>query len=334
LALGSRDAGAEPTAADKETARSLLNTGDRKRDANDLQGALKAYRAADAIMGVPTTAIEVAKVEERLGLLVEARDSVLRVTRFPVSSNEPRAFQQARSTGERLAADLSSRIPSIQVKVRGAPLDDVTLEFDGALVPKAAASMARKVNPGQHSVIASAQGYLRATAKVVIAERETREIELRLWPAPSNASAQALPNNAIAPAEPVATPPPPTVVTSDDRPRGAPIGPLVYVGASVAAVGITVGTVAGLAVFGRKAEANKPCEQPAQPGCIGERTSTRQDAYRLATVSNISFGIGALGAAVTIFALMRSNRGQPHGTSDVSLDLMVKPGAAAIAGTF
>jgi hypothetical protein len=333
LALGSREAGAEPTAADKETARSLLNTGDRKRDANDLQGALKAYRAADAIMGVPTTAIEVAKVEERLGLLVEARDSVLRVTRFPVSSTEPRAFQQARAAAERLAADLSSRIPSIQVKVRGAPLDDVTLEFDGALVPKAAAWMARKVDPGQHSVVASAQGYLRATAKVVIAERETREIDLQLWPAPSNASAQTLPSNAIAPAEPIATPPPPTVVTSNDHPRGASIGPFVYAGASVAALGIAVGTIAGVAELGKAAEAKKVCEPPQDPACIGGRLDARQEAHHLATIANISLGIGALGAAVTIFALMRPNR-QAQGTSDVSLDLLVKPGAAAIAGTF
>jgi hypothetical protein len=59
----------------------------------------------------------------------------------------------------------------------------------------------------------------------------------------------------------------------------------------------------------------------------------RQEAHHLATIANISLGIGALGAAVTIFALMRPNR-QAQGTSDVSLDLLVKPGAAAIAGTF
>src|SRR5436190_23509399 len=55
---------AEPSAADKETARSLMDEGDRKFAAKDYKGALDAYQGAHAIMGVPTTGLEVAKAQE------------------------------------------------------------------------------------------------------------------------------------------------------------------------------------------------------------------------------------------------------------------------------
>ncbi|MBB1180651.1 hypothetical protein DSM05_16030, partial [Pseudomonas sp. FW305-3-2-15-E-TSA4] len=46
---------ADPTAADRETARTLMASGRTKRDAGDLNGALKDFAAADSLMGVPTT---------------------------------------------------------------------------------------------------------------------------------------------------------------------------------------------------------------------------------------------------------------------------------------
>src|SRR5690606_23504734 len=48
----------QPSLADRETARALMDEGDRKRDSGDLAGALKSYEAADALMRVPTTGID------------------------------------------------------------------------------------------------------------------------------------------------------------------------------------------------------------------------------------------------------------------------------------
>src|SRR4051794_38028802 len=78
-----RDAQADPTPAEKETARALLDEGDREVEKKHYEAALKAFLAADAIMNVPTTGIELAKTQVLLGQLVEARDSALRVTRLP-----------------------------------------------------------------------------------------------------------------------------------------------------------------------------------------------------------------------------------------------------------
>jgi hypothetical protein len=51
---------AEPSPGEKETARALMDEGDRKLSKQDLRGALQAYQGADQIMGVPTTGLEVA----------------------------------------------------------------------------------------------------------------------------------------------------------------------------------------------------------------------------------------------------------------------------------
>src|SRR5687768_9838148 len=103
VALSPLQAGAQPSAADKETARSLMNQGDTARDEQDYRAALKAYEAADAIMRVPTTGLAVARMHEKLGQLLEARDKALAVARIPAGATEPAAFTTARNEAEQLA---------------------------------------------------------------------------------------------------------------------------------------------------------------------------------------------------------------------------------------
>src|SRR3954469_7244655 len=87
------DAGAaEPKAAQKKIARGLLDEGRAKDERGDHKGPLESFRAADNLMHVPTTALEVARQEIALGLLVDARDTLLRVRRSPVNPGEPAVF--------------------------------------------------------------------------------------------------------------------------------------------------------------------------------------------------------------------------------------------------
>src|SRR5262245_59359639 len=108
---------AQPTAAERDSARNLMEQGDTKRDKGDLQGALKAFEAADAIMRVPTTGLEVARVQVELGKLVEARETLGRLLRIPIRPNEPAPFLGARRAAEQLANELSARIPTMTVAV-------------------------------------------------------------------------------------------------------------------------------------------------------------------------------------------------------------------------
>ena len=91
---------AEPSAADKARATQLMDDGFDYREKKDEQSALKAFGAADTLMNVPTTAIEVARSQAALGMLVEARDTAARVTKMPVRAKEPAPFMQARKEAE------------------------------------------------------------------------------------------------------------------------------------------------------------------------------------------------------------------------------------------
>ena len=69
------------SAADRETARALMKRGDTAFDAADYRAALEAYETAHGIMQVPSTGVALARTQEKLGLLLEARNTVLAVAR-------------------------------------------------------------------------------------------------------------------------------------------------------------------------------------------------------------------------------------------------------------
>jgi hypothetical protein len=117
--------GGEPTEAEKESARVLLDEGDARIEQADLEGALRAYEAADVVMHVPTTGIEVAKTLERLGRLAEADRAARGVIEHPQPADEPVEFSEARRQAqalrERIAIHIAPPPPPAPV-VAPAPL--------------------------------------------------------------------------------------------------------------------------------------------------------------------------------------------------------------------
>lgn len=172
---------AEPTSADKETARHLLKEGDEKFEARDFAGALKAYQAAHAIMQVPTTGLSLAKAQIERGLLVEARDTLLQVARSTKEPGETPAFSRARDEATALAQRLAERIPSLTLVVEGAPSDaSVDVAIDGVAVPEAASGAPRKVNPGAHALTAYAKGFKPVSRSVNLREGDNEKVALKL----------------------------------------------------------------------------------------------------------------------------------------------------------
>src|ERR1700679_951302 len=112
LTLSAR-ASAEPSAAERDTARGLMAEGRSDRENGDLQDALRAFLGADAIMHVPTTGLEVARTQAALGLLVEAWNTALRVSRTSARPGEPAPFHVARQAAVVLKGEMEARVPSL-----------------------------------------------------------------------------------------------------------------------------------------------------------------------------------------------------------------------------
>ncbi len=184
---------AEPSAADRETARTLMKQGDTKAASKDFAGALKDYQAAHAIMQVPSTGLSLAKTQIELGLLVEARDTLLGIARLPKPVVEAPPLAKAREEAGPLAQKLAERIPSLSISIDGPPAGSAQVTVDGAAVLPDTLGTPRKVNPGQHTVVAAAQGFQNATRTVTVKEGETAQVAIRLIPGAGGAPIAEMP---------------------------------------------------------------------------------------------------------------------------------------------
>src|SRR5882724_11625185 len=119
LLSGSALAHAQPSAAQKETARGLMAEARELRDRGDLAGALKRFSAADSIMGVPTTGFEVAATQAQLGQLVEARETLRHVLAIAPGADDPEPFNEARSKARALDQQLLARLGALRFDVSG-----------------------------------------------------------------------------------------------------------------------------------------------------------------------------------------------------------------------
>lgn len=273
---------AEPSLSDRETARSLMDDGDAKRDKNDLKGALKSYEAADAIMHVPTTGLEVAKTQVQLGLLLEARETMGRVLRTLPKPGEPPAFATARKQVEQLNTEVGARIPSVIVQIANAePGQPVVVVFDGEVVPPAAASAPRKVNPGKH-VVQARSGSLDKSEEIVVAEKETKTVTIDLKAASVATTAQ----------------PPP----EDTTPGKSPLPKiLVFGGFGLGVVGVAIGTITGLSSISKVDDVKKDCNGNS---CPPSREDDLDSARSLGTVSTIAFIAGGIGIGAGVLGLV------------------------------
>jgi len=179
--FSSRPALAEPSPADKETARTLMKEGDAKFAAHDYPGAMKAYEAAHAIMQVPSTGLALAKAQIERGLLVEARDTLLQVMRTTREAGEPAAYGKAREESGPLAMQVSDRIPSLTITVEGPPSGtQLDVSIDNVAVPAAALGAPRKVNPGAHAIVAAAPGFKTTRKNLALKEATNEKVVLKL----------------------------------------------------------------------------------------------------------------------------------------------------------
>jgi hypothetical protein len=274
-----------PTAAEKETARGMMDAGHAQRDAGHHEAALAQFQGADAIMHVPTTGIEVAREQLALGHLVEARDAVQAVLRTPATDREPEAFRLARKAAVALDEDLVKRIPALQIHVVGNPTE---VTIDGRAIPLAALVAPFKVNPGHHVIVATT-GTADARQETEVAEGGTAAVELI-------APAAAAEPDATRPADEAA----PTDSVAGARPSAA-VPWLRWGGFGLAAVGIGVGSVTGVMAISSKSSAEKGCVN----GMCPPSTWNDIDAARTSsTISTIAFSAAGAGAVLAVVSYL------------------------------
>jgi hypothetical protein len=319
LACLAGTAGAQQTsAAARETARTLMDEGDKHRDAGNLKAALKSYEAADTIMKVPTTGLEVARAQAALGMLVEARESLARIAQSTPKAGEPAPFAAARKAADTLSTELGARIPSVTISINGAdPTQPLLITIDGANIALGEASSGRRVNPGRHVIVVKS-GSVEKQDEINIAERTSKTLTFDLDDKRTNGTTWS------------------SDAPRDDAKARARI--LMFGGFGLAIVGVGVGTVTGAMSLSKTSDLEDSC--PANrcpPGSQGEIDS----AKTLGTVSTVAFVAGGIGLGAGIVGLVLSmshskNRpmGEPTAIGGVRLAPVLAPSYAGLGGTF
>jgi hypothetical protein len=242
--------------------------GREKRDKNDLAGALEAFKQADAIMHVPTTGYEVAKTQQALGKLLEARATVDAIAKLPASPNDPAPFAEARSKAEALGKELDAKLGHVRIK---SATPGASVKLDDA---PAAVDTPMTVLPGKHVV-----GDGESRVDVSVAPGETKDVTV---------GAAKLPAPVVT-SEPPPSPPPPSKST---------IPMLSLIGFGVGAAGLVVGSITGVMAISAESDLAKECGDAKK--CKPAQQDDLDSAKTKATISTVGFIVAGVGIAVGV----------------------------------
>ena len=315
---------AEPSAADRETARTLMQQGRELRAKGELKEALKRFQAADEIMHVPSTGLEVARSQVAIGQLVEARDTIAAIRRMPPKPNEPTPFKEAREKAEELDTSLNGRVPALSISIKGgAPGESPTVSIDGEALPPGVLGLPRAVDPGHHVIVARTAG-AEAKEEVDVHEGDQKPVELTLVAVTTPGGAEEHP------AEGGAAPEAPASASRSHAPTL-----LTWTGVGVAGIGLIAGTVGGVMSLSKKSALQGECTN----GICGPTSYADYDAANTyATISTIGFiaaGVGGVVAAVTLLVGHREAGAAPSPpAAGVKIEPSIGLGVAGVRGTF
>jgi hypothetical protein len=313
---------AAPTAAERETARRLMDEGKERTRAGEKERAVEAYRKAHDLMKVPTTGVALAKAHLAVGHLVEARDVALEVARMPHENGEPSIFEKARKEAKELEANVKPRIPTVRIVVKGGPATKVSVDAGEVAVLLLGEPVA--MNPGKHAIAAWNADAVETRADVDLAERDAKEIELTL-PTANPVVVATMPelrrSSGAAP---------PKVGGSE---RSGVANVLIVSGFGVALAGLAVGGVTGALTLSKAGTVKGQCENGI---CDPQAKADLDSASSLATVSTIGFAVAGAGALCGVIGLLlpRTKTESALHSTERRAAVWIGPGNLGARGSF
>jgi len=283
----------DPVAAD-----TLFRQGRAAIKAGNIEEGCTSIAESYRLDPAPGTLLNVADCAERLGKLATARQRYLDLTEMLPAADPRRALAQ------RKLKELEPRIPRLLLRLTDGSPEAVQVFRDGVAMGAAALGVSLPVDPGKHTIEVRAFGHEVARSEVLLAEGEQREVSIQVGPR----SAVPTASSAI----PSAPPPPSASSPAAEAPSAWPAwtpGPVAHGGGARTAGwvltgvgGLSVGAslVLGLQVLDRKATAEAHCKDKR---CDPEGIKAGRSGSTLATISTVTFALGALAAGAGVYLL-------------------------------
>jgi hypothetical protein len=313
-------AAAEPSEADRASARALAAEGYDALERKDYAKAVDRFRHADALVHAPTISVDLARSLVGLGRLVEASERYQLVLREGLPKNAPASWKKALDDAQAEAADLEPRLAWIVIHVMG-PLDpEVTI--NGDKVPEGAIGARRAADPGSCTVRATADGFEPEEQTIALQEGGEQTVTLVLKRAPAGPKPAAEPQAGPAQATPA-------------KPDNSRIPAWVAYG--VGGAGLIVGSITGVLALGAHSNLEAECPsgecQPHDDAEHAQMSSELSRYHTFGTISGIGFGVAIAGAATGTVLLLTGSKEKSR-PAKAAIWPELGPGKVGVAGRF
>lgn len=273
---------AQPSEADRATARALALEGHAALQKQDYATAADRFGRADALVHAPTLVVDWARALQGLGRFVEAQEKYELVLREGVDGSSPKSWQRALEDAKQELDALKPRLAWITVILKEP--GEANVEIDGVAVPPAAVGVKRAADPGFPEVTVTADGYEPFKQTVTVGPGEEKSIEVTL----------------IKLHEEVAAPPRATDAYRPRQGTGAH-RVLTYVAFGVGGAGVIAGGVSGAMALKKRADLKSECMGDVCSSKSAKKISTY---HTYGTVSAAALGVGGLGLATGLVLLL------------------------------
>jgi len=302
------------TDLERSTARDAANSGRVAFDAGQYEKAIDQFSRAEQLVHAPPHLLFLARAQAKLGKLVAARETYLKVTREPLKPNAPKAFSDAQAAAEQELAAVMARLPYVTVTLQGAPADGVSVDMDGTTLPAAMIGIPLPTDPGQHVFKANgAASGEPVTVNIVEAAKQT--VVLKVQPTGASGAPPVAVGAPIAPGAGTTSEP----VADDRSQHGSGLRIASYASFGVGAVGLGLGTVFLLKAKSSNDDAGKLFDQCVAMNSSGncgplrdEYEAKNSDAKTQNAIGITSMVVGGVGVAagVTFLILDARNSGR------------------------
>ncbi len=339
IALATADAQAQGTESDKVTAEALFEDGRKLVADKKYADACPKFADSERLDPSAATLLNLANCWEKLGRAATAWATY----KEAASSANAAGRKDYVTAAERHADSLAPTLARLTINV-GAPIDGIQVRRDGVNVDRAEWAIAIPIDPGSHTLSASAPGHKDWSAVVEVPQNGAQVIAtvppLEAAPVEMAATTAPAPGAPAGPAAPVAsvgaepaTPSAPNPVGSGSAQR---IAGWVVSGLGVAGVAIGAGFLV-LAKNKYNDSVDHDCEAaPNQNVCSQPGLDERSDARSAGDIATVAFVVGgaAIVGGVALWLTAPGGTKNRETGNATTLVLMPTLGGAALKGAW
>jgi len=330
------------TDLERATARDAAQAGRDAYDAGHYEQAIDSLSRAEQLVHAPTHLLFMARAQAKLGKLVAAHETYLKITRETLAPKAPKAFVDAQAAAAQEQPAVDARLPSVTVRVVGVGAGSASIEMDGTALPSAMIGLPLPADPGQHAFKASAPGAVSDPVSLTVTEGAKQSVTLTL-----RASAAGAPSAAAAGVTPAgaglaAGNEPPAV----DSTHAGGLRAASYVSFGVGAVGLGLGTFFLLKSGNTRSDANKlfdscnassllgKCPEDA-PNAVTVRAKDHDaDSQRNLGVASLVVGGVGVATGITLLILDSQHKSTAAQVETPRIVPVIGLGSLGAVGTF